>query len=150
CPDAKVRDPGEAVQLAKRAVELAPWEAGYWGTLGLASYEAGEWQAAIDALTRSMELRKGGELDPKLASAWTIRGDAYLKLGQADKAVADFSRAIDLDPKDAAARYTRGTASLNLGKLEKAVADLSRAVALQPDIPEAHCNLGHALLGQGR
>jgi eukaryotic-like serine/threonine-protein kinase len=61
CPDAKVRDPGRAVELAKRAVALAPKEGTFWNTLGVAYYRAGDWKAAIEALNKSMDLSKGGD-----------------------------------------------------------------------------------------
>jgi Flp pilus assembly protein TadD len=60
CPDLKFRNPPEAVQLAKRAVDLAPQDGGFWNTLGVASYRAGDWQSAVEALNKSMELRQGG------------------------------------------------------------------------------------------
>jgi serine/threonine protein kinase/tetratricopeptide (TPR) repeat protein len=56
CADAKFRDPGRAVELAKRAVELAPHEGGFWNTLGAAHYRARDWKAAIKALEKSKEL----------------------------------------------------------------------------------------------
>jgi tetratricopeptide (TPR) repeat protein len=60
-PKPELRVPARAVKLAKKAVELAP-KAGYtWNTLGVAQYRAGDWQAAINALEKSMELRQGGD-----------------------------------------------------------------------------------------
>src|SRR5207302_179269 len=59
CSDAKFRDPSQAVALAKKAVELAPEHPFYPNTLGVASYRARDWKAAIAALEKSMELRKG-------------------------------------------------------------------------------------------
>ena len=54
----KRRDSGRAVELAKKAAELEPKSGMYWNTLGAAYYRAGDWKAAIEALTRSTELRK--------------------------------------------------------------------------------------------
>jgi tetratricopeptide (TPR) repeat protein len=61
CQDLKLRDPGQAVELARKAVELAPEERAYWYTLGVAQYRKGEWKAAIEALTKSIVLRNGGD-----------------------------------------------------------------------------------------
>jgi eukaryotic-like serine/threonine-protein kinase len=55
-PDPKLRDPGKAVELAERAVALAPKQASSWNTLGVARYRAGEWQTSIDALKKAEEL----------------------------------------------------------------------------------------------
>jgi eukaryotic-like serine/threonine-protein kinase len=59
CPLENLRDPQRSVELAKKAVELAPKQGMFWNTLGVARYRAGEWKAAIDALTKSMELLPG-------------------------------------------------------------------------------------------
>jgi tetratricopeptide (TPR) repeat protein len=61
CPEAKFRDPGRAVEAAKKAVALAPEGGGYWNTLGVAHYRAGDWKAAVAALQKSVELRHGGD-----------------------------------------------------------------------------------------
>jgi len=61
-PDVKFRDPGRAVELAKKAVELAPKAGIIWNTLGVAHYRAGHWKAATAALKNSDELLKGNEL----------------------------------------------------------------------------------------
>src|SRR5262249_35326030 len=58
-PEAKLRDPARAVELAQKAVDLCPKQAMYWNTLGVAHYSAGHWKDAIEALTKSMELQKG-------------------------------------------------------------------------------------------
>jgi eukaryotic-like serine/threonine-protein kinase len=55
----RLRDPARAVELARKAVELAPQDGRFWITLGAAHYRAGDWKAAIEALTRSMELAPG-------------------------------------------------------------------------------------------
>jgi probable HAF family extracellular repeat protein len=61
CSDAKLRDPDQAVKLAKKAVQLAPKMGDCWYTLGVAHYRAGDWKAAIAALNESVKLGKGGD-----------------------------------------------------------------------------------------
>jgi Flp pilus assembly protein TadD len=46
CPDVKLRDPGQAVAHAQKAVELAPGSGTFWNTLGVAQYHNGAWKAA--------------------------------------------------------------------------------------------------------
>jgi len=58
--DGNLRDPRRALELAKKAVELAP-QGNSWNTLGVAYYRAGEWKAAIEALNKSMDLSNGGD-----------------------------------------------------------------------------------------
>jgi tetratricopeptide (TPR) repeat protein len=54
-------------------------------------------------------------------------------LGQWDKALADFSRAIELNPKVPMAWNNRASAHFSLGQWEKALADSSRAIELDPN-----------------
>src|SRR5262245_33636016 len=81
CPDAPLQDLLRAVELAKKAVQLAPKEGRFWNTLGLAQYRAGKWQPAIDALNQSMELRQGGD-----AVDWLFHAMAHQKLGDKENA----------------------------------------------------------------
>ncbi len=55
-PESEFRDPSLAVELAKKAVELAPKDGVYWRILGAAHYRAGNWKAALAALDKSVEL----------------------------------------------------------------------------------------------
>jgi serine/threonine protein kinase/tetratricopeptide (TPR) repeat protein len=57
CADARFREPLLAVELARRAVELAPVKGAYWNTLGVAHYRAGNSKAAIPALEKSLRLQ---------------------------------------------------------------------------------------------
>jgi tetratricopeptide (TPR) repeat protein len=54
-------DAAWAVEVAQKAVELAPTAGSYWNTLGVARYRAGDWKSAIAALEKSMDLRNGGD-----------------------------------------------------------------------------------------
>ncbi len=63
CENPSMREPQQAVGLARRAVELADEEGSYWNTLGVACCRVGDWEGASKALQRSMELRGAGEGD---------------------------------------------------------------------------------------
>jgi tetratricopeptide (TPR) repeat protein/serine/threonine protein kinase len=82
CRDAKFRDPARAATLAKEAVELAPRNPNYLNTLGIAEYRAGNWQAAVEALTKSVSLRDAGVE----ASDWFFLAMAHWRLGNKDEA----------------------------------------------------------------
>jgi tetratricopeptide (TPR) repeat protein len=69
--------PNRAVELAKRALELAPKEGKFWSTLGVAQYRAGDWKAAITALQKSDELLQG---NPPSVNAFFL-GMAHWQLG---------------------------------------------------------------------
>ena len=114
CADAKLRDPKQAVKLAKRAVELAPKNPGYPNTLGAAYYRTGDLKAAIAAFEKSMKLRKGGD-----SFDWFFLAMAQWKLGEKDKARELYERAVRwMDknkPKDEELRRFRSEAAELLG-----------------------------------
>jgi tetratricopeptide (TPR) repeat protein len=62
----------------------------YWNTLGAALYRAGNWSAAIEALTKSMELREGGDGNDRFFLAM-----ARWRLGDRDQAMKWYSEAVD-------------------------------------------------------
>jgi tetratricopeptide (TPR) repeat protein len=56
CPELQLRDAKRAVELANKAVKLAPRNASFWNTLGTTQFRAALWQDAISALKRSEEI----------------------------------------------------------------------------------------------
>ena len=81
--DTDRRDPRRAVALAQRAVKLEPEVGAWWQTLAVAHYHAGDWQAAVAALDKSISLGRGADdrcLD------WFVLAMAHWQLG--DKAEA--------------------------------------------------------------
>jgi tetratricopeptide (TPR) repeat protein/serine/threonine protein kinase/WD40 repeat protein len=89
-PNPKVRDPGRAVELAKKAVEMESEEGNYWNTLGVAHCRAGNWKAAIAALEKSMSLRKGGD-----AFDYVFLAMAHQQLVQKEEARKWYEKTID-------------------------------------------------------
>jgi tetratricopeptide (TPR) repeat protein len=87
-PQAAVRNPTRAVELARRATGLQPEVRAYWHTLGVCHYRAAGWQASIDALARSAELHKGGD-----GFDWFFLAMAHHKLGHSDEARKWYERA---------------------------------------------------------
>ena len=67
------------------------------------------------------------------AKAYNERGLAYDKAGDYQRAIADYSKAMELGPKLAAAYNSQGTAHLILGDYERALADYETALKLSPD-----------------
>ena len=61
CPDRSVWNPDRAIEYATKAVAMAPNEGAFWNTLGAAQYRAGQCKEAVTTLSKSMELRSGGD-----------------------------------------------------------------------------------------
>jgi WD40 repeat protein/Tfp pilus assembly protein PilF len=87
---APIRDPARAVDLARRAVDLAPGHASYLNTLGVALYRAGRHDEAVPVLERSLAAGKG-QSD---AFDLLFLAMARQKLGRTARARADFDRAL--------------------------------------------------------
>ena len=85
-----LRDPEQALVLARKAVALTPGTAIYLNTLGVAQYRAGQYAEAIATLEKSLAASKG-ESD---AFDLFFLAMARHKLGQIDQARADFDRAL--------------------------------------------------------
>jgi serine/threonine protein kinase/tetratricopeptide (TPR) repeat protein len=89
CPDRKLRDPGQALEHAKKAVELAPGEGMSWKTLGVAQFRNGAWKEAIAALRKSVQLHKEGDSFDLFFLAM-----AHWQLDDKDKARDWYDRAV--------------------------------------------------------
>ena len=75
-------------------------------------------------------LTKGGLPLSDQAGAFTNRGVAYLKIGESDRALQDFSWAIEDDPNWGAAYIDRGLLYARRGDCAKAASDFDKAVAV--------------------
>lgn len=73
------------------------------------------------------------EVEGNDAEALSMRGSAHARLGQWDKVVDDFSKAIEREPNKAEFYTQRGQAYCYLQQWNQAIADLSRALELKPD-----------------
>lgn len=93
--DPKSRNPKVAIELAERAVKLSPREVGYWNTLGVARYRRGNWEEAIEALNKSVDLRKGGD-----SFDWFFLAMAHGQLGHKDKAQQHFQQTVQWMEQD--------------------------------------------------
>lgn len=73
-----------------------------------------------------------GETGKALAVALVNRGAAYASNKDYDRAIADYTRAIEIDPKNAKAYDSRGVAYTSKGDYVNAVADVTMAQELRP------------------
>jgi WD40 repeat protein/serine/threonine protein kinase/Tfp pilus assembly protein PilF len=96
CADAHLRDAQQSVELAKKAVQLAPQAGIYWNTLGAAKYRAGYHREAIAAINRSMELRNGGD-----SFDWFFLAMASWQVGQEKDARQWRHKAVEWMEKNA-------------------------------------------------
>jgi tetratricopeptide (TPR) repeat protein len=84
-----IRDPKRAVELAKKAVQLAPNVGHNWNTLGAAYYRCGDYKASIEAQEKSMKLRDGGD-----CYEWFFLAMAHAQLGHKEEARQWYDKAV--------------------------------------------------------
>ena len=95
-PDAGLRDPKRAVELAKDAVELAPRSASSWQVLGWTRYRTGAWKDSIAALEKSIELSEdGGD-----SFQWFFLAMAHWQVGDKEQARKWYDRAVEWADKN--------------------------------------------------
>ena len=93
------------------------------------------------------------ESNPNLASAWQIRGQISLYLGQHEKALKEIEQAVRLnpiDPENYLAETVRAFALLLLGKYDDACHWADHVVARDQTyaVPLRVASAGHALSGR--
>ena len=88
--DPEIRDEERGLELATLSIRLAPRDSDFWNTLGIAYYRAGNWEEAVNALQKSMELGKGGDVVD-----WLFLAMAHWRLGHKDEARKWYDQAAD-------------------------------------------------------
>ena len=89
CPDPKLRDPKRVLELAKKALQLAPQDGESWKSLGAAHYRLGDWKATIAAFEKANTLFSGGG-----SNEWFFLAMARWQLGEKDVARRAYDRAV--------------------------------------------------------
>jgi tetratricopeptide (TPR) repeat protein len=95
------------------------------------SFIEGKEKQSIEAFTKAIE----AGADPFMSHL--SRGVALLKIKDADRALADFDKAIGVNDLNARAYYYRGMAHMVRDDYEKAVADFTRALEIKPALSTA-------------
>ena len=104
-------------------------------------------ESRIAACTRTVET--GALRGRTLADVFNDRGGAWLRMGDSDRAIADYGEAIRLDSQNAATFNNRGGVLLRKGDYDRAIADYSEAIRIDPNYASAFHNRGDAWLRKG-
>jgi len=113
-------------ELEKKVAEN-PEDIAGWTNLGNLYFDAGNYEKAIMAYTKSLEL------NPNNADVMTDLGVMYRRNGQPKTAVATFDKAIQIDPKHETARYNKGVVLMHdLNDFEGAVRTWEELVRINP------------------
>jgi tetratricopeptide (TPR) repeat protein len=126
--DHRARRPGEALDLARRSVKLAPEEVDLLDTLGLAELRNGLWDEAISTLNKSIAKKNGSQLHDFLFLAM-----AYHGRGDNAEAEKSYARGAELARKDGTTdpelRMLWAEVAADLGKPAPSLPPVGRAEA---------------------
>lgn len=86
---------------------------------------------------------------PAVSLGYYNRGCALDKLGLIDRAITDYSKAIELDPGYLSAYLNRGFLRTISGDYDKAIKDFDSALSINPRSAKALANKGYAFLRSG-
>jgi tetratricopeptide (TPR) repeat protein len=87
---------------------------------------------------------------PNKARPYYNRGIALDRQGQLDKAIADYSKAIQINQNYTSAYSNRGLAYIRLKQFDRALADSRKAIEIDPKCATAFNNLGLIFDQQGQ
>jgi tetratricopeptide (TPR) repeat protein len=116
--------------VAKNADDAAALRARGKLRFDKAGLNAEQLDAAIADFDASLKFAPSSE-------ALTLRGFAYKRKGDPEKAMADLEAAIKLNPKEALAWRVRGATWASKGDYQKAVADYSESIRIDPENPDS-------------
>jgi arylsulfatase A-like enzyme/Flp pilus assembly protein TadD len=140
----------EAVEVLREGYANNPNNYKIIVTFGIFLNEVGQFDAAIDILTKGLALI---DYDPEL---WNYLGVAYWRKGEFASAEEAFQKALSLDKNYPIVLNNLG--SLNLSRfgqsknrdlLQQAILDFEKALELDPDYASAHNGLGSAFAQAG-
>ena len=107
-----------------RALEIQPQSAYAHNNLGFTYLRNGNYVKAIDEFNIALKLIKDGGT----SAIYAKRAEAFLRLGDLDRAVIDAEQSIKLDPTDHDPYETAAEAYLQKGNEEKALENLRAAL----------------------
>lgn len=119
----------------RRALSLDPRARHAEITMGRLPSEETAYQAQIERLLPILER------DAERPQTYLVKGNALHNAGYQDRAILEYTRAMELDGRLTAAYLARGAALTAQESLDAAEHDLRRAVELSPDDPETHAAL---------
>jgi tetratricopeptide (TPR) repeat protein len=101
---------------------------------------------AVEQFSLAIGTNKGQIEVADVAKIFNSRGLAYLALHETDKAIDDFSNAMELDGKNPEFAMNRGKVYAGSGEWEKAGTDFSTVIKLDPGSGEAYAGRANAFL----
>lgn len=123
-----LKEYSQALEHLNELIKLKPKDDSFRQNKGLLLIKMKKYQEALTSLSKAIEL--GNDL-----SYVFNRGRVYIKLGQPQKAIADYNTCVAKVTNSPDLYCARGLAYIKADNLEKAEADLNKAAELAPALP---------------
>ena len=170
------RNLADALKELTKAIEIYPDEPTYHDALGLAYLAKGMHKEALASMDRAISIdrnysearvnkaavymdqkRWGEAIEESKAAvknifyrtpeyAWFNMGWSYYNMGEMEKAVESYSKAVEAKPSYAQAWFSMGLAYERMNRTKDAVASYEKAIAAFPGYLDAYFNMGMALV----
>jgi len=111
-------------------------DADYYINSGVARYNSGDKQGAIDDYNQALKI------NPNYALAYSNRGLARYDLGNKQGAIDDYNQALNIDPNNSYDYNNRGIARYDLGDKQGAIDDYNQALNIDPNYINAYYGRG--------
>lgn len=122
--------------VRKYLIPLKPPKYTCYSWLGDAYYSDGQYEHAINAIKKAIEL------NPKAPDFYTLMAASYREMKRYDEAIAAVNRAIEINPSDFPYSVLRSIYEKQ-GKLEQAVVAGEKAIELNPKVINHYFNLSN-------
>lgn len=137
-------DSAGALRQLEAARALRPRDPLIYNDIGFAHFQRGEWQRAVDAYLRAIEL------DPRCTPARINLATAYFQAGRQADAEVQLVRAVEVDPQNWQTFMNAGAMLGQRGSYPRAAQLLRHAAKLHDGSADLWSNLGSALVGWSR
>ena len=132
------------IALWQDNVEKSPQKARPQNNLGLAFYNQGHTEEAIEHYLQALKINPGSE------KALNNLGLALNDRGRSEEAIEHYLQALRINPDFEEAHINLGNVLNKQGRTKEAIEHFLHALRINPDSENAHYNLGLALHKQGR
>ena len=119
--------------------------------------ESKGWRSVVEGIRKTID-KMQSQADPssgasdkeQCADLAVQHGNLLMVLGQIDRAIKAYSRALELNPRDAEAYNNRGIAYHRKREVDQAIEDYSKVMELNPGLAIAYNNRGVAHNSKGK
>ena len=129
--------------LWEDVIRKSPLKARGYNGLGLAYFNRGSYDKAIEAFGKAIALH------PAYGVAFNNIGNSYYRAGFYNRAIEAQTEAIALEPNNAIFYDNRGLSYSGIGAYDRAFDDFSKAINLDPSYAKSYHNLGFVYHSKG-